>query len=212
MRPYVIRRGDHVTAIAHRVGSRADEIWQHPRNEALRGRRADRDVLAPGDVLFVPEPRRERHPLTPQAANRMVARVPRVNLAITFRDAAGEALANEPFVVHGGPTPPPRGTTDGAGVARFSVPVHTREVHLVLEQRGASFVVAVGDLDPADERSGARQRLEQLGFPCGAHGAGPCDEATLRRAVVAFQRSRDLPPTGELDARTSEALREAHGS
>lgn len=56
---YTVRQGDSTSSIAFRHGLLPETIWDHPSNADLKGRRADRNVLHPSDMLFVPE-RRER--------------------------------------------------------------------------------------------------------------------------------------------------------
>jgi hypothetical protein len=42
------------TAIAQSRGLKPDDIWQHPSNKSLREKRQNAELLAPGDVLYVP--------------------------------------------------------------------------------------------------------------------------------------------------------------
>jgi len=66
----------------------------------------------------------------------------------------------------------------------------------------------LGTIDPISSISGIQSRLNNLGFDCGAVDGvlGPRTEAALR----AFQQAHDLPPTGEADAATQDALFRRH--
>ncbi len=93
----------------------------------------------------------------------------------------------------------------------FSVPVSTQAVRLAVGEPATTYRVNVGHLDPVEERSGARRRLEHLGYL----SAGPLvgdDTERLRLAVEAFQRANGLPATGALDEVTERALTRAHGT
>jgi hypothetical protein len=52
--PYVVRTGDHLELIAHRVGSDVNTIWNDPKNAELKKKRAQPNMLCRGDILYVP--------------------------------------------------------------------------------------------------------------------------------------------------------------
>ena len=54
MKPYVIKQGDYLTRIAHRLGFVANEVWNDPKNAELKALRSDPDTLKSGDIVFVP--------------------------------------------------------------------------------------------------------------------------------------------------------------
>ncbi|MCA9625274.1 MAG: hypothetical protein KC731_39900, partial [Myxococcales bacterium] len=51
----MIRQGDFVARLAQRFGFDADEVWNDESNRELREQRESPNVLAPGDVLHIPE-------------------------------------------------------------------------------------------------------------------------------------------------------------
>ncbi len=211
MRPYVIRQGDYLTKLALAMGFDADAVWSHPDNQALREKRPDRNILHPGDVLRVPEPEAASLPqVSPNTGNRYKARVPTVDIELALRDGSNQPLANKAYQVLG-MGKPVQGTTDGDGLATFSVPVRLREVRVTLDGSQHSFRVLVGDMDPVDEPSGVWKRLRHLGFLAHDELAPESDEA-VSEAVAAFQREAGLEPTGEVDQAMREALVRAHGS
>lgn len=205
-RPYVIRQGDYLTRLAFRFGFDADEVWNAPENEALRRARPNREMLAPGDVLSIPDAPREGPALRVGSNNRYRARVPVVPVKLRLRDG-DQALANEPYRVDGLPRPV-SGQSNGQGEIELEVPVTSREVQVTLTNRHTTVPVRVGDLDPPTTGSGARQRLDHLGY-YRTQTNSPEDDA---RAIRLLQRERGLPETGELDPATRDALSQAHGS
>ena len=53
---YKVKQGDHLAKIAREHGLvDYKTIWDHPQNKQLKDKRKNPNVLAPGDVLFVPE-------------------------------------------------------------------------------------------------------------------------------------------------------------
>jgi hypothetical protein len=211
MQPYVIRQGDYLTRLAHERGLDAEQVWSHPRNEALRGRRAHMDILSPGDVIYFPDAPRPPCSISARTTNRYRARVPRTVVDLVVRDGAAP-LANEPYKIEGvGPTEM-SGTTNGEGRLSIQVPVHVREILLTFQDGRLVLPLMIGHMDPIDEPSGMRARLANLGYlPSLASGAAHDDEP-LTRAIRAFQQAERLDPTGTLDETTRDALRRVHGS
>jgi hypothetical protein len=208
MRPYVIRQGDYLTKLAHAMGFDADAVWNHADNRALREKRPDHNILQPGDLLQVPDPEPATGPaVSPNTSNRYKARVPTVEIKLKLHDAADAPLANKAYRVLG-TGKEEQGATDGDGLATLSVPVRLREVRLVLEESGDEYQLMIGDMDPIDEPSGVRKRLEHLGYLRGPEA----DEEALRGALCAFQAAQTIAVTGEPDQTTCDALVSAHGS
>lgn len=212
MRPYVVRQGDYLMKLAHMMGFDAEVVWNQPANRDLRERRTNPEVLHPGDVICVPAPGERRfRELVAGGSNAYAANVPRAEIRLTLYDPEGAALANVPYRVLG-LSRPHEETTDGNGTVRFSAPVYTREVRLVLEEDD-EHPILIGDLDPHDELSGVRKRLAHLGYLSRydpSHEIG--DDVSLRRAVRSFQAARQIEVTGEPDEATLHALLDAHGS
>lgn len=208
MVPYVIRQGDYFDKLAFTLGFDAGEVWEHPKNEALRGLRKDPNVLAPGDIVFVPAAKKPGLPLRKGQTNKYVAKVPKVEVTLAFVDEDGP-LKDEPCEVLGGA----KGTepkTDGEGKLTLRVAVTVREAEVRFPSRHLSFHVNVGDMDPHDEASGVKKRLQNLGFY--VEGAWADDEAALAGAIASFQGANGIEATGALDDATRDALKGKHGT
>lgn len=225
MRPHVVRQGDYLTRLAARMGFDADEVWNHDDNRELRERRPNREILAPGDILRVPDaPATSRPSFTSGGTRRYRARVPSVTVRVVLDGGQGP-IANEPYEIHGLPGQEPlRGTTGADGLVSVELPVHVSRVDLVLPNRRQIHPLRVGHLDPAGERSGLRSRLAHLGYLLphpgevlshpllDDHGSLEAEPERLARAVRTFQQDRDLGTTGQPDAQTMDALATRHGS
>ncbi|MFT3765690.1 MAG: hypothetical protein QM820_09265 [Minicystis sp.] len=78
LRPYVVRQGDYLTRLAHRFGFDAEEVWNDPKNAEIKKLRSSMEVLAPGDIVYLPEPTRATLPIQKGTTNRYVATIPKV--------------------------------------------------------------------------------------------------------------------------------------
>lgn len=215
MRPYIIKQGDYLSKLASLLRFDAQSIWNDPRNQELKKRRADPEILLPGDVLYIPDAPPAPCLLRKGTKNRFVAAVTKVRVRTCFRDHEGSPFKALQYKVEG-LGEPITGVTDVNGLVDFDVDVGVREVRVVFPDRLEHYDLRIGDLDPIDEPTGANMRLEHLGY-YGWMLAGRAepslglDTECLRLALRAFQRDRKLPETGMLDAATTSALREAHG-
>lgn len=212
---YVVRQGDFMTKLAHTRGFDAKEVWNDPKNDAIRGRRPNMDILAPGDVVYLPKAPKSGLDFTKEATNRYKAKVPMVDVDVTFTDSAGDPIANEAFELQGlerGPkgSDPPKDerTTDGDGKASFRVPVTVREVVAHFPRRNVSYAFRIGDMDPIDESTGAQKRLTNLGY-LPADLSAEALAMYLPSAIRTFQKDEGVEITGSLDAATLEALSKA---
>ena len=129
----------------------------------------------------------------------------------------GEVTPDERYVIRGlGELV--EGSTDADGKLIVDASIHTREITISLPDQNVSYPIAIGHMDPHQESSGARQRLENLGYfrttgqdaADSAQSEAPADSA-LHAATIRFQREMGLETTGEIDAVTSKELSRAHG-
>jgi N-acetylmuramoyl-L-alanine amidase len=214
MQPHVIQPGEHLLGLCARLGADPDEVWNASENSELRELRSDYNVLAPGDVVFLPEPSEEPLALDLHRTNRYQARVPTMPLALRLREGS-EAIANEPFRIDC-TEPPIEGTTGGDGSVDVELPATTAEATLILTGRNERLRLMVGHLDPTERTAGVRARLQNLGYFPAHPRPGPATPQAradeLAHALRDFQRDRRLEVTGELDDNTRRALSEQHGA
>ncbi len=209
--PYVVRQGDHLEQLAERFGFDAPLVWNDPRNRALRERRHDPAMLAPGDVLHVPKSPSPHGRFAHRDGNDYVARRTTARVKLALRDADGPLAGlrckvappdGEPFFVTSGPD----------GMIDFEVPLGAREVPVFVEARAIELRVRPGELDPLDEPGGARQRLANLGYYPLSHDGAPARDEDHLDALRAFKRDHRLGDGDALDRATLDALRRAHGA
>jgi len=209
MRAHIVQPGEHLAGICARIGATPDDVWNAPDNEELRELRQDGSLLAPGDLLYLPEPVEEPVALQANTTNRYRAQVATMRVPLRLHDG-NEPMANEPYRVEG-VMPALRGATDGEGSITLELPATTQDVTLVLPERERRLRLMIGHLDPHDTASGVRARLTNLGyFPLASPPLG-AESEVLAAAIAAFQRDNDLPETGELDDDTRDQLDERHG-
>lgn len=217
MKAYIIKQGDYLMKIAHALDVEAESIWNAPRNMDLKASR-DPNVLSPGDILFVPDAALKTSLLLVKGtSNKYVAKIPMTSVRLVFNDADGRPLAEEPYIIYGFGAPQ-EGTTDGGGQIELKFPVHVRECQVFFPRQNVVHPVRMGDMDPIEEPSGVRKRLQHLGYQRALDDDDAVDiteddvEAYDRLAILAFQKASGLPLTGEVDDATRAALLKAHGS
>lgn len=204
-------QGDTLPSIAAAEGHpdwRA--VWDHPQNAELKRLRKSPNVLAPGDVVFVPDKSPGEQRVASGQRHRFVVSGATITLELTLRDRKGSALANKSFeIAAGGVTR--TGTTDGDGHLEVKLPVTAREGTLLVSGGGGpelTVPIAIGHLDPVDQDSGVRQRLRNLGLLPHASPSAAVVEDVVRR----FQKANGLADTGTVDEATRDKLREKHKS
>jgi hypothetical protein len=210
MKAYVIKQGDYLTALAFRRGFDALTIWNDPANSDLRQQRASMDMLAPGDIIQLPDERPVRsHHISAGGNHRFVlGAVPKVTITLMLQDDNGP-IVGTPYSIHG-VHPPIAGTSRQGGMVRFDVPVTISSVTIELPDRGTCLEVRIGHLDPIAEPSGVRQRLNHLGF--GPTPDGEPSSDAVSTSIGNFQQSCGLAATGQMDEETLTRLRSAHES
>jgi hypothetical protein len=212
MVPYVVKDGEHLDLIAHRLKLDAQTIWNDPKNADLRKLRSSPNVLGSGDILYVPNatPSPQWLPLETGQSNAFKARMPVVNVSVQMKDQ-GKPLANAPCTVR--ELPALQGlSTDGQGMLKLSVPL-LQQVLTICTPSGRTQTIHVGDLDPISTPSGLAQRLKNLGHHVQvAHPHASHASTDLSHAIALFQKEQSLPVSGKLDAATSDALVKRHGA
>jgi N-acetylmuramoyl-L-alanine amidase len=206
---HTVAQGECVVELASRFGLHPDTIWQHAANQALRARR-EKQILFPGDVVFVPELRAQsidcatekRHVFRRRGVPTML-RIRVLNKGASF-GSARYVLTVDEHLFEGKPGP------DGVIEAKIPPGSRAAKLKLITAEQEYEFDVELGSLDPIGEVTGVQQRLRSLGYYAGdADGqAGP----QTRAALASFQRDRGLPVTEAADAATKRALEQAYGS
>jgi hypothetical protein len=205
---YVVQQGEGIDSIAVRHGFSPDALWNDPANAQLKQQRADRNILAPGDVLSIPDKRIGEASGSTQTRHRFRKKGVPAKLRLRLLDG-DEPRAHLEYVLdidgalH-------QGTTDGDGWLEHPLPPGARQGGLRVNGE-APVQLLLSHLDPLDTVSGAKARLANLGFHQGPIDDERMTEATVE-AIVLFQRKYELEETGQLDQATRDKLVEVHGA
>lgn len=207
---YVVQPGDCMASIAADHGFSWQTLWDLPQNAQLKSTRKDPYVLLPGDKVFIPDPRlKEESGATDQNHKFVLKGVPE-RLQLVFTDEQDQPLANLPYtlVVEGRHF---KRNTDGSGMIKQAISPTAADGHLVIGEgdRRREFTLLFGHVDPYDGVSGLQSRLYNLGFYDGEVDGKL--NAETRSALLLFQDKYNLSPTGEIDDRTQNKLKELFG-
>jgi N-acetylmuramoyl-L-alanine amidase len=232
---HVVKPGEHLSHIAALYGfSDYKAIWDFGENAELRKKRKDPHILAPGDVVMVPAPRKKT--VTKAAGSRHRFRLASVTLHLRVRllDRWDRKLHDAPcwFRIddtddQGNPKKAVEAykPTDKEGLFEFPVTRTAVEGELEVQpsaegdRQKEKFDLFVGGLDPVTTDSGMRARLNNLGYFAGLT-EGFDDREQLRWALEEFQFDHKIKPqNGDLDdsknqakiAATRKKLVEVHG-
>lgn len=205
MKKHKVEAGECVSAVARRYGVAAESIANLPANRELADLRNGLDVLAPGDVVVVPPVPNVTHRVSVGTRGTFIAKLPRAELRLQLR-VGDQVLADAPYRLEVG-SETWDGSTDADGMLAHAVDPLQREGTLTLTERRERYVLDLGNLEPANDWSGAGKRLYNLGY-----GNGETHQEAVRRALVFFQRDQGIPASGELDETTTSKLIESHGS
>ena len=187
--------------------------WASGDNAKLRKRRADPNILMPGDILVVPEVKVKPYVLATGKHHRIVVKIPQKELRLRVLAHKDEPLANAKYRLTLDNVPQPReGTTDGDGMLKEKVRVHIPGG--LLEIDGRRFRLRFNYVNPfpveSDESiSGVSSRLANLGYESG--GASKPGSPALSSALALYQSDAEIDATGELDSATKDQLEKDFG-
>ena len=212
---HLVRPGECLVSLAIRYGFRSpDDLLAAPGNAQLGSDRPDPTVLAPGDVVEIPDREPKRVSKLTDHRHRFRATLPALELRLAVQDPSGSPRADVRYRLSvAGETF--EGRTGSDGTIRHPIARHAESGTLAVwlpgheECEPMEWQVALGELDPAGSRRGAQARLAALGLY-----RGPIDgrrSPRLRAAIHAFQLGQGLAATGQLDSLTAARLRRVHG-
>jgi hypothetical protein len=206
-----VKQGDCIASIACERGLHPDTIWRHPENAELRRLREDRNILFPGDRVFLPEKQRKDVSAASDARHRFRRKGVPEMLQLVLQDQHDRPRVGVEYVltidgIHR------EGVTGEDGVIECPIPPDARDAILRLRQgeQMVRYRLPLGHLDPISEVRGVQMRLRNLEF-YGGEPDGELDEETLS-AVEDFQRHHGLEPNGRLDEVTRNKIEEVHRS
>lgn len=220
MPTHIVKQGEYLAQIARDYGlSTWQQIWGHSDNSALRAKRKNPNVLMPGDRLFVPELETKDVSVPSDARHSFRKSGSLLMLRVVFRDLDDKPIADTPCDLQMG-TDVLHMRTDGGGRIEVEIAPGIANATVVFE-RNVSFDIAIpleiGALDPVEEPSGQRERLNNLGYFAGDASTSeePGDEtarqAQFQSALEEFQCDQGLKVDGKCGSQTQTRLKQVYG-
>ncbi len=194
--------------IAAQYGLPWKKIWDHPQNKALSDLRKSPNILYPGDELFIPEIELRYEDCPTETLTQFKWHSAQNKLHLVLRDEWDKPLKNISYTLHIRGRSPIEKKTGSDGLIEAEVPEDIDSVRLIVKDLNMHLDLMVGHLDPVSRITGVQQRLNSLGFNCGAVDGivGPATRAALQR----FQAWAGVKQTGVADSRTRQELEKAH--
>ena len=206
MEKHVVGPGDSIPSLAEDNWHFWETLWNHSQNSALKSKRKNPNILAPGDEVFIPPIQAVEYSCATDTRHKFVRKGVPAKLKMQLF-LLGEPRRNEDYtlilddkII--------RGKTDADGNIEQYIKPNSKGGVLKLNGGKEEYPVRVGHLNPIDTISGVKQRLNNLGFYCGDES----DEETeqYKQAVAQFQGDQKLKQTGELDAATRSKIESLH--
>lgn len=97
MATHIVKQGECLSILAARVGSQAQD--NDPANADLKKLRPYPNILAPGDVVEIPDPAQKAERTPTDKTNRFVIHIPKVKLRIALLDYLGNPYQAKRHVV-----------------------------------------------------------------------------------------------------------------
>ncbi|MEX1363997.1 MAG: peptidoglycan-binding domain-containing protein [Nannocystaceae bacterium] len=203
-----VTRAECMASIAAQHGFHWRAVWGHPGNKGLRRDRSSPFVLAPNDVVQVPERRPGQHRVPTDQRHTFVRKALPAMLRLRLR-SKGRPLINTPYTLECAGRIL-RGRTDLEGKVEIPVPPDVPAGLLRVGEGDAQRVYRLMPraLDPVSGLRGMQSRLANLGYH---HGAvhGDLDDST-QGALRRFQADHGLEVSGEANLATTNAVSTAY--
>lgn len=179
---HVVEPGEHLSGIAARFGFKSFRaIFEHPDNAELRKKRANPNVLRPGDVVVIPDLEQKQAPAATGRVNAFVGAGSILGLNVRVERVGGAPKADrdaKAAMAEGGGTgglqvdPPQASRTDAKGKVAIVVSATTAEGELTLTAKpkvdiaDSRFRMIVGGLNPViDDDTGDVPADPKTGAP-----------------------------------------------
>lgn len=200
-----VGKGESVSSLAKKNGFFWKTIWDHPENAELKAKRKDPSLLFEDDEIFIPDMKPKELSKAGEQTHTFKRKGEPCKIKIQLLKL-GKPRANEDYVIEieGKQI---TGKTDGDGQIEQFIPGESQNGKLILRGGKEEYPLKIGYLDPVDEIAGVKQRLNNLGYPCGSEDAGELEEKAVE-ALKMFQAEQGLEVTGKIDNALKAKLKE----
>lgn len=215
---HTVVQGDHLSSIARKYGfSSYKTIWDHGQNAELKKKRQNPNVIFPGDRLFIPDKGEKEESRGTEKRHHFKVKTEKLKLRLVLEDMYEKPLANamvelsienEVFKL----------TTDGQGKIEADIKATDGQGLLTIKDPQTPIneiliPIKIGNLDPVEEESGQKARLNNLGYFAGPSDAKSDEQnkAAFLSAVEEFQCDHGLAVDGKCGPNTQAKLKQAHG-
>jgi len=210
---HIVKQGEYLSRISKQYGF-ADwkTIWDDAQNADLKKKRQNPNVLYPGDKLFIPEKEEKKEPGATEQRHRFRFTGKPLILRLRVRDFGHEPLANTKCTLYiegeGKEL-----TTDNQGMIKLPIAANAENGFLIFQDPLVPFPlnipIKIGHLDPIEEITGQKARLNNLGYD--AKSLDGKDEEKFTIAVQEFQCDYNLKVDGICGPATQAKSKEVHG-
>ena len=205
---HIVKQGEFLSSIVKKYGyTDFTPVWNHPDNAQLKQLRGSPNVLFPGDRLHVPDAETDKvESGATETKHRFRIHISQLMLRLVLKDVNDEAIANkacslkvdaDQFEL----------TSDGNGLIQQTISVTARHAKLKYDTIEQSLLI--GEMDPVNQTSGQRARLNNLGYLAGTMDCE--NEKRLLSAIEEFQCDHGLSVDGVCGPNTQNKLVAVHG-
>jgi N-acetylmuramoyl-L-alanine amidase len=211
-------QGEHLSSIAKKYGfSSYKTIWDHGQNAELKKRRQNPNVLFPGDDLFIPDKGEKTESKITEKKHRFELKAEKLKLRLVLEDLYEKPLANAKCELHI-ENESKELTTDGQGKIERDIKPTDEKVFLTVKDPQTPvneilIPIKIGHLDPVEEESGQKGRLNNLGYFAGPFAGRSIEQnkAAFQSAIEEFQCDHGLLVDGKCGSGTQAKLKQVHG-
>ena len=210
-----VKQGEYMAMIARQYGyTDYLPIWNHGSNAELKNKRKNPQILMPGDRVFIPEREEKKLSKGTESKYKFWAKRPKLKLRLVLEDLYEKPIADAKCELQIDGTPF-QTTTDGSGKIDQEIPFTAGSGQIVVWDpevtpiAGIGVPLKIGHLDPVEEVTGQKGRLNNLGYYAGE--INDKVDMRFRSAVEEFQCEHDLKVDGECGAKTQAKLKQVHG-
>jgi hypothetical protein len=215
---HTVVQGEHLSSIAKKYGfSTYKTIWDHAQNAELKKKRQNPNVIFPGDRLFIPDKGEKEESRSTEAKHRFELKTDRLKLRLVLEDLYEKPIANAKCELQI-ENEELKLTTDGQGKIERDIKPTDEKAFLIIRDLQTPIneiliPIKIGHLDPVDEISGQKARLNNLGYFAGPLEGRSEEEnkALFPSAVEEFQCDHSLTVDGKCGPITQAKLKQVHG-